>query len=1025
MSRERWLIFYCAVVGTLGWVWLLLSGPAGVDWQTFGLFLIVALLIESAGFRVPPADPHSLVGITLVTAALTLGPANGALVAAVSGLIFGVLLPIIYQRPSSLYTSVARPYLRSGVRAIAILSGNALASVLAGGAPDRTLLLVTLIVCYPLIIQFNRVTREYLQGGRTGVITWWRSSWRLALSAEVLPLPVAWLGVAIYERLELGYFLMACAALLATSMTVRWAGLSLQQQRRSVRELALLNQVSRSIIRAELSVEALCELIYNQASKLVDTSSFHLGLFEPGSDRYTLLVRVQDRVRLPRLQVDLPFGDGIIGWIRETGQGVLVEDFLEEMDRLPARPRYQSHRPPRSGIYIPLQAGDTVIGTISIQSYRPRAFDADDMRLLSLIADQAAVAISKARAFNQARERALQLQAIREVSEQITAILDLDTLLASVVRLIRERFGYHPVHIFTLEGDELVFRASTADGAVRAQLRERALRLGDGIVGAAAAESRTMLVNDVLKDERYISDAAGTRSELAVPLRFGDQNLGVLDLQSVEVDRFTDSDRFVMETLASQIAIAIESARAFTSQREEAWTLNALLQVAANIASASTLSDLLATIVRLPPLLLGCDRCYCLVWDAENAIFKPLAAYGLSPEQRARFVGKPIHESQAPLLIDLRQKGAPIVVSDAQSNTALFPALLESYGGGTLLALPLMSRKALLGVLIADYNNPQQELPQRAMTIHMGIANQAQGALERALLEQEALEAERLEEEVRVARGIQTALLPAEPPNITGWDIAATWRSARLVGGDFYDFWRLPQRKALTVGESISSAPPPIGSPFSRPGATPDHPDDQLVLGFVIADVSDKGVPAAMFMALSRSLIRAASLDGSAPNTALMRANRWITRDSESAMFVTVFYGVLDTATGELHFACAGHNPPLLLCTADGSVQPLTTPGIALGVLEEATIGEARVLLHAGDVLVCYTDGVTEAANARDEAFGVERLTEVILANRSHSADTILHAITDALLAFTEERALLDDVTLVVIKCDATQRAML
>ena len=153
---------------------------------------------------------------------------------------------------------------------------------------------------------------------------------------------------------------------------------------------------------------------------------------------------------------------GIVGWMRETGRALLVEDFATEMDQLPARPRYQSERPPRAGIYVPLIAGDTVIGSISIQSYRPRAFDADDMRLLSLIADQAAVAISKARAFIEASQRAIQLQAIHQVSERITAILDLDELLPSVVQLIQEHFGYQPVHIFTLEDDgALSFRAST------------------------------------------------------------------------------------------------------------------------------------------------------------------------------------------------------------------------------------------------------------------------------------------------------------------------------------------------------------------------------------------------------------------------------------------------------------------------------------------------------------------------------------------------------------------------------------
>jgi serine phosphatase RsbU (regulator of sigma subunit) len=184
----------------------------------------------------------------------------------------------------------------------------------------------------------------------------------------------------------------------------------------------------------------------------------------------------------------------------------------------------------------------------------------------------------------------------------------------------------------------------------------------------------------------------------------------------------------------------------------------------------------------------------------------------------------------------------------------------------------------------------------------------------------------------------------------------------------------------------------------------------------VIADVSDKGVPAAMFMALSRSLVRAAALDGSTPSAALTRANRWITRDSESAMFVTLFYGVLQPDSGQLRYACAGHNPPLLFRAAGGAPIELTTPGIALGVLEEATLGEGEVAFEAGDTLVCYTDGVTEAVNAADEPFGVARLVEVVVAQQDRSADEVLAGITDALTRFTEGRPPFDDLTMVVIK---------
>ncbi len=183
----------------------------------------------------------------------------------------------------------------------------------------------------------------------------------------------------------------------------------------------------------------------------------------------------------------------------------------------------------------------------------------------------------------------------------------------------------------------------------------------------------------------------------------------------------------------------------------------------------------------------------------------------------------------------------------------------------------------------------------------------------------------------------------------------------------------------------------------------------------MIADVSDKGVPAAMFMALSRSLVRAAALDGSSPSQALIRANRWITRDSESAMFVTIFYGLVDLANSVMTYCCAGHNPPIM-CRKNGDIIELSTPGIALGVLDEIQLGQAQIGFEVGDMLVCYTDGVTEAFDSDGDAFGTARLHTLVREHRKDSANAMVEVITNALFQFSGSGPLADDVTLVVIK---------
>ncbi len=1046
MTRERLLIGYALAVGAVGWLWLIVTPQLPTPLAALLLFGALALAIDTLSFRNPPAEAYSLVGIVLLTAALAIGPAAAAMVAALEGVLSGALLMVIYNRPRSFNLLVARPWLRGGVRAAGILAGAALASAITGrpqydpATLNPVALLAWTIPCYSGILLLTRVGREALQGGRSGISTWWRSTWRLALGAELAPLPLALLGAAIYRILGGPYFLLAGIAMIAAAAAVRRSTLNLASQRRSVRELALLNEVSRAIIRSELDVETLCELIYREASKIVDTSSFHLGLFD--GNQYTLVVRVQDRVRLPRLTVELSEGDGLIGWMRQTGKALLVEDFAEEMEQLPARPRYQSERPPRSGIYVPLIAGDAVIGSISVQSYTPGAFGANDLRLLSLIADQAAVAITRARVFREAKVRAVQLQAIQQVSERITAILDLEELLPSVVRLIRERFGYHPVHIFTLEeGDPHIrFRASTASGEQLAQVLAHPLTIGQGIVGHAAAQGTPILVGDVQRDERYIRDSSTTRSELAVPLRIGDVVVGVLDVQSDEVDGFDSDDLFVMRTLADQIAVAIDSANTYMAQQEEAWTLNALLQVAENLGRATSVDTLIATAVRLPPLLIGAERCYLLLWGREEEVFLLAGAYGLRRELRALLLGQPMRPDHAPLLERIKVAAETdgsrlLTLNEARAHGDEWPQLIPTAGSGSIAALPLTGRAGLLGALILDDDESVLPLDSRQIDLSIGTARLVAAALESLLLAREAEAAARLEEELRVARDIQTALLPARPPQLAGWQIDAAWRSARLVGGDFYDFWPLPIRKTEVrerldreAGEGLGEASEHEGRELAKAlGAVgtlaleppPAVASTQTPLGFVIADVSDKGVPAAMFMAMSRSLVRAAALDGSPPALAMERANRWITRDSESGMFVTLFYGLLEPESGRLRYTSAGHNPPLHYCAADGSFTELRAPGIALGVLEEIQLSEAERVLAPGDVLVCYTDGVTEAIDESQEEFGVERLRSLIAAHHNETAAAIVRAITDAVSRHSQGQPPFDDVTLVVIKREA------
>lgn len=232
-----------------------------------------------------------------------------------------------------------------------------------------------------------------------------------------------------------------------------------------------------------------------------------------------------------------------------------------------------------------------------------------------------------------------------------------------------------------------------------------------------------------------------------------------------------------------------------------------------------------------------------------------------------------------------------------------------------------------------------------------------------------------------IAREIQTAILPKcfPPfPHLKTFDLYASMNAAQSVGGDFYDFFLI----------------------------------DETHLGVVIADVSDKGVPAAIFMAISRTVIRTIALEEKAVATCIQKSNALLCRESVNSMFVTVFYGILDITTGELAYTNAGHNSPVLI-RANGETAFLPGTGnIVLGVMENASFREARVQLSKGDRLFLYTDGVTEAMNGDYQQYGEERLVELCGAMNSNSPRTMVEEVEKSVAEFVEDAGQSDDITM-------------
>jgi sigma-B regulation protein RsbU (phosphoserine phosphatase) len=248
-------------------------------------------------------------------------------------------------------------------------------------------------------------------------------------------------------------------------------------------------------------------------------------------------------------------------------------------------------------------------------------------------------------------------------------------------------------------------------------------------------------------------------------------------------------------------------------------------------------------------------------------------------------------------------------------------------------------------------------------------------------------EMERKNTELAIAAEIQRSFLPDTIAPVKGLDIAAKSVMAKEVGGDFFDV-----------------------IPFEVMRIKRGR------IGILIADVSGKGIPAALFMALSRIVIRVNALWHPEPADAIRDANNIIASDSKAGMFVTVFYGVIDEETRMLTYVNAGHNPPIVVHARDASMEELKATGIALGAMEDAAFTSGTIRIGTGDTVVLYTDGVTEAINGADEMFGEDQLKQIVSENAGKSSAGILSAILDAIAVFAQGQPQADDITLMILK---------
>lgn len=333
-----------------------------------------------------------------------------------------------------------------------------------------------------------------------------------------------------------------------------------------------------------------------------------------------------------------------------------------------------------------------------------------------------------------------------------------------------------------------------------------------------------------------------------------------------------------------------------------------------------------------------------------------------------------------PFLAYMARAGAPVDLEQVDLSS---PAVDALRGAGVVLVVPLVTQGELLGLLNLGPRRSEQSYSSEDRRLLEELAGYAAPAVRIAQLvrqhDDEVRERSRIEQELRVATLIQQQFLPRELPKLDGWHVEAFYRPAREVGGDFYDVVELPDgRVAIVVG-----------------------------------DVTDKGVPAALIMAKTHSILRGDAPRLAAPGAVLARANELLVAEMPANMFVTCMYAVLDPVTGVLRFANAGHPVPYVRGT-DGTVRELRARGMPLGLLPDMPYEEAETVVQPGERILLHSDGVAEAHGSGRSMFGFDRLADLV--GSAADPDRLIDAVLEALAAFVPDGVEQeDDITLVSV----------
>ncbi|MBU1077553.1 MAG: GAF domain-containing protein [Spirochaetes bacterium] len=688
--------------------------------------------------------------------------------------------------------------------------------------------------------------------------------------------------------------------------------------------------------------------------------------------------------------IKINVGEGIAGKVVETGDSLIVNDVASSSD-FNQEIGKQIDYIPKNILCVPIKIADRILGCIEIMDKFDGDFTEDDKDLLLSIGNSLGIIISNVNLYRISKQTVERLKILIDVSKIINTTMDLQELLSRIMTSSKDVLEAEGSSLMLIDEKTRELYFNVTKGVGEDVLKEVRIPMGKGIAGLVAQNGEPINVKDAVNDDRVFKEADQatrivTKNMVAVPMHVKDKVTGVLEIINAKNRKYFDEyDQELLQALADHAGIAIfnrdliSNLKSVNLELERSYKeIKAMYEMTHTLTNETDIKKLFEISVYVIRNIFEMERISIMLIDNKDELLKVQEAVGIKDELIKKIEVKP-GELISGYVFRTKE---PLLVKNMDEEKDFGRNKRFRYKVGSFISVPIRIRGDVIGVLSIADKKDGSPFDEKDLMTFVALTQQIGKSYENIIYYNEFLKQQRFEKELEVTRNIQQHVLPKDFPELPDLDIYGTNIPAKEVGGDFYDY--------MQINEKTHS--------------------------LLIADVSGKSLPASMFMAFSRSITRVEAYNLISPSRVLEESNKYIFKDSEAGMFVTMFYFVVHSDARKIVFGSAGHNDQLFYKNGEGSFEYLNVKGIPLGISPESKYLEAENRYETGDLLVLYTDGVTEAISKVGEEFGMDRLKEIIVKSKGLSAREIADNILEAVNDFSQGMPQFDDITLLILK---------